>query len=195
VTFGGWQSQVQTDFAVDIYRTFWDCEVIENDSYGTNGERVAQLLDFGDVDKIIRIGTEQVFMAQRFRKPYWNGEEWAEPDMTLRYSRPYSDNIVEYERLMENVGSDRTMYPSRYALGRVYNNHEDGIYELYILDTEKFVNAIREREITEYGPIKTEEGQEFMSYDINEIERVGAIVKKWPNRPENPGDITSWADD
>lgn len=186
---------MQTDFAVDIYRTFWDCEVVENDSYGANGERVAQLLDFGDVDKIIRIGTEQVFMAQRFRKPYWNGEEWAEPDMTLRYSRPCSDNIVEYERLMKNVGSDRTMYPSRYALGRVYNNHEDGIYELYILDTESFVNAIREGRITEYGPIKTDEGQEFMSYDINEIEGVGAVVKKWPNRPENPSDITSWADD
>lgn len=200
MTFSGWQTDVQPEFAVPIYHQIWEqCEVIENDSRGADGEKVARLLDYGDVDKIIRVGAEQVFMAQRFRKPYWDSqrEEWREPDMTLRYSRPNSDRTIEYERLMSHVGSDRAMYPSRYAFGRVNNDHTEGIYELYILDTDRLINAIRDGDISEKGPIPTAEGQEFMSYSVDEIETAGAVEHSWTKDaevPDNPGSILSWCE-
>jgi len=70
VTFDGWQADVQTDFAVGLYNDIWnDCQVIENDSHGDD-EYVARMLDYGDVDKIIRINRlDSIHMAQRFRKP------------------------------------------------------------------------------------------------------------------------------
>jgi len=207
VTFDGWQSEVQQRFAVDIYHTLWDnCTVIENDSHGSNGEFVAQMLDFGDVDKIVQVGTEQVFMAQRFRKPYFSHakNKWCEPDFTLRYSRPYSDEVIEYERLMNNVGSERSMYPSRYAFGRVHNDHDKGIYEMYIFNTDELINSIKTGKVPENGPRETKEGQEFMWYRLDDILSLAdeIVAHSWDKsmlekseRPENPQDITQWAND
>jgi len=113
--------------------------------------------------------------------------------MTLRYSRPTSSNVLEHERLMENVGKNRAMYPRRYAIGRVHNDHTEGIYELYVLDTERFIHGIESGDIPEIGPIPTEEGQKFMSYPIEKIQQYGAVVHEWPGQPDNPEDIRSWA--
>lgn len=177
----GWQGEVQTQSAVPLYRQFWDgCEVIENDTLGSD-EYTAQILDFGDVDKIIRIGGRQIHMAQRFRKPYYSERkgEWCDPDFTLRYSRPTSDNMLEYERLMNAYTDGAVAYPRRYAFGRVHNDHTRGLYELYILDTDKLIESIVENKLTEDGPIPTEEGQGFMSYDVDEIASLDIITKNW----------------
>lgn len=199
----GWQSTVQSEYAVSVYRDFWEeCTVVENDSLGAE-EHVAKILDFGDVDKIIRIGGKQIHMAQRFRKPYWSKyhDKWVDPDFTLRYSRPTSEHTIEYERLMNAYDSASAAYPRRYSFGRVYNDHERGLYELYILDTDRLIKAIKENDITEDGPITTNEGQKFMAYDLDELESQNIVVKKWTDssepessRPEKPHDITSWCE-
>lgn len=197
----GWQSTVQSKFAIDIYEQFWDgCEVIENDSLGET-ERTARILDFGDVDKIIKIKGTQIHLAQRFRKPYWNGSKWANPDFTLRYSRPISDNEIEYTRLMNAYENGAAAYPKRYSFGRVHNDHEKGLYELYIINTDSLIESIKSESIEEKGPISTNEGQKFTAYSIDEIKRNGCIVKEWneesgivsdQEQPNNPHDITNW---
>lgn len=192
----GWAPDVQSDHAVGLYKKFWDeCEVVENDSLGEE-EHVAQILDYGDVDKIIRIGGKQIHMAQRFRKPFWsdNKGEWEDPDFTLRFSRPKSDNTIEYERLMNAYNSPSAAYPRRYSFGRVYNDHERGLYELYILDTDRLIKNIRSGSIREIGPIENYEGQEFMAYKLPHLRQSGIIVKEWNHqpRPDNPTDITEW---
>lgn len=187
---------MQTNFAIDIYKQMWpNCEVIENDSLGKS-ERTARILDFGDVDKIILLPGEQRHMAQRFRKPYKDG---IDPDFTLRYSRPYSDNVIEYERLMNAVESDSAAYPRRYSFGRVYQDHTKGIYELYILNTELLIKGIKSDEIKEKGPIPVNEGQEMMAYSIKDIQNYGAVEQEWfenetakSERPDNPSQITNW---
>ena len=195
----GWAPDVQADYAVGLYKQFWDeCQVIENDSLGKE-EQVAQILDYGDVDKIIRIGGKQIHMAQRFRKPYPdpNTGELVDPDFTLRYSRPLSDHTIEYQRLMDAYTSRSAAYPRRYSFGRVYDDHERGLYELYILDTDELIKKIRSNSIREIGPIKNYQGQEFMAYKLNELRRQNVIVKEWKHqpRPDNPTDITAWGDD
>lgn len=192
----GWAPDVQSDYAVGLYKKFWDeCEVVENDSLGEE-EHVAQILDYGDVDKIIRIGGKQIHMAQRFRKPFWsdNKGEWKDPDFTLRFSRPKSDNTIEYERLMNAYNSPSAAYPRRYSFGRVYNDHERGLYELYILDTDRLIKNIRSGSIREIGPIENYQGQEFMAYKLPQLRQSGIIVKEWNHqpRPDNPTDITEW---
>jgi hypothetical protein len=183
----GWQMDVQQRFAVDIYKEMWDgCRVHENDAYA-KGEETAQLLDFGDVDKIIiHPDSRQVHMAQRFRKPY--GRNNQDPDFTLRYSRPCSDEIIEYERLMTAYESEQASYPSRYSFGRVNNDHTQGLYELFIFDTDSLIEGIKSGEITENGPRKTYEGQEFMWYDTAEIEEYGAVSKYWQPDPDQKTD-------
>lgn len=193
----GWAPDVQSDYAVGLYKKFWDeCEVVENDSLGEE-EHVAQILDYGDVDKIIRIGGKQIHMAQRFRKPFWsdNKGEWIDPDFTLRFSRPKSDNTIEYERLMDAYNSPSAAYPRRYSFGRVYNDHERGLYELYILDTDRLIKNIRSGSIREIGPIENYQGQEFMAYKLPQLRQSGIIVKEWSHqpRPDDPTDITEWA--
>lgn len=184
----GWQADVQTEYAIPIYKQFWDgCEVIENDANGET-EETALILDFGDVDKIIRIACKNILLAQRFRKPYWDGEDgmWKDPDFSLRYSRPTSDNIIEYERLMRNYEDPAAFYPRRYSFGRVYNDHNHGLYELYILDTKRIIETIKAGTLPEDGPIPTNEGQEMMTYAIDDLRDAGAILKEWHDRP--PGE-------
>lgn len=181
MTFGGWQEQVQKESALPIYKELWDgCVVVENDSLGET-EKAARILDFGDVDKIIRISGLQIHMAQRFRKPYFSNynDEWVDPDFTLRYSRPTTDNTIEYERLMEAASNGAVAYPKRYSFGRVHNDHEKGLYELYILDVDELIEQIQSGSVEEDGPIKTNEGQEFMAYDIDELIASGIVVKSW----------------
>lgn len=195
----GWAPTVQADYAVGLYKQFWDeCDVIENDSLGAE-EHVAQILDYGDVDKIIRIGGKQIHMAQRFRKPFWsdNRNEWVDPDFTLRYSRPQSDHTIEYERLMNAYSSGSAAYPRRYSFGRVYNDHERGLYELYILDTDELIKQIKNGSVSETGPIENYQGQEFMAYKLPELRRRDVVVKEWKHqpRPDNPTDITAWGAD
>jgi hypothetical protein len=192
----GWQSAVQTEHAVPIYESIWgDCEVIENDTLGET-EKSARILDYGDVDKIVRIGGKQIHMAQRFRKPFYKqqSDQPQDPDFTLRYSRPDSDHAVEYERLMNAVGDDCAAYPRRYSFGRVHEQHDRGLYELYILDTDRLVKAIQSGEITESGPIPTQEGQTFMAYKMDEIRQNGIVVESWEQRerPDDPEKITAW---
>lgn len=174
----GWQSYVQENHAIPIYQEFWeDCTVIENDSNGAD-EQSARILDFGDVDKIIKIGGKQIHMAQRFRKP-WGPNESRDPDFTLRYSRPTSTRQIEYERLMNAHGDGAAAYPRRYSFGRVHPDHRDGLYELYIFNTDTLIDAIKSGQLHEKGPIRVGEGQEMMAYDLNDIRRVGAIEKEW----------------
>jgi len=176
MTETGWQSTVQTDFALDIYKELWPgCQIHENDTYGQT-EKTAKILDFGDVDKIIRISGIQKQMAQRFRKPYNGGNH---PDFTLRYSRPSSDNVVEHERLMTAHAREGASYPRRYAFGRVYDDHSKGIYQMYILDVDELIEGIKSGVIEEDGPIKNDEGQEMMAYKLGDIRGVGAVVKQW----------------
>jgi len=190
MTFGGWQEEVQKESALPIYETLWDgCDVVENDSLGET-EKTARILDYGDVDKIIRISGLQIHMAQRFRKPYFSNynDEWVDPDFTLRYSRPTSDNTIEYERLMEAAKSGAVAYPKRYSFGRVHNDHKKGLYELYILDVDILIDAIQNNQIDETGPIKTNEGQEFMAYDIDELDNSDIVVQSWreDSKEQNP---------
>lgn len=193
----GWAMDVQEKFAVDLYEQFWDgCDVVEADSLGAE-ESVAQILDYGDVDKIIWMPGQQIHMAQRFRKPYWDSRrsEWADPDFTLRYSRPTSDHRIEYDRLMAAADDEAAAYPKRYAFGRVYNDHTKGLYELYIIDTDRLIDGINAGTIPERGPITTEEGQTFKAYDIEDIEAAGGVVKHWhrhPTTPDEKEDITAW---
>lgn len=194
----GWQMDVQTEFALQIYKQFWpDCEVVENDALGAD-EEVAQILDFGDVDKIIRMPGKQIHMAQRFRKPYFSKrrDEWVDPDFTLRYSRPVSDNVIEYQRLMDAYETGAAAYPRRYSFGRVYNDAERGLYELYILDTDRLIEAIKTDRIEENGPITNREGQDFVAYDVDEIVDAGIVVKSWKEQstpqPDDPSDIREW---
>lgn len=174
----GWQMKVQQNFAVSIYQNMWSgCRVHENDAHAEDGN-TAELLDFGDVDKIIvHEDSRQMHMAQRFRKPY--GPDGNEPDFTLRYDRPYSDKIIEYERLMTAYESECANYPSRYAFGRVHRDHSLGIYELFIIATDKLIEGIKNGLITENGPRVTGEGQEFMWYDLEQIKRYDAVCKHW----------------
>lgn len=192
----GWQAEVQRESAVAVYEQFWDgCEVIENDALGEE-ERSAQILDFGDVDKIIWIEGRQIHMAQRFRKPYFSQshDEWRDPDFTLRYSRPTSDHTIEYQRLMDAHDDGAAAYPRRYAFGRVHNDHTQGLYELYIIDTDRLIDAIKSGSLHETGPIPTEEGQKFMAYDVDDIVAQNIVVKKWSEqtRPDEPEKITAW---
>ena len=196
---GGWQATVQRQFAVPIYQKFWsNCEVIENDSLGET-EKTAKILDFGDVDKIIRIGGKQIHMAQRFRKPFCkrDSNEKQDPDFTLRYSRPQSPHTIEYQRLMDAVDDESAAYPRRYSFGRVHEDHSRGLYELYILDTDRLVEAIKSGELDEHGPIPNSEGQTFMAYNMEEIRRSGIVVNSWSKttRPDEPHKITAWGDD
>jgi len=175
----GWPMEVQQRFAVDIYKQMWQgCRVHETDARASE-EGTARLLDFGDVDKIIiHEDSRQVHMAQRFRKPYGSNE--VDPDFTLRYSRPYSDEVIEYERLMNAHASGDASYPSRYAFGRVHPDHTDGIYELYIIDTDRLIDGIKQGDIRENGPKEVwSEGQEFMWYDVNDIKAYGAVSEYW----------------
>jgi len=192
----GWQADVQTKFAVPIYESLWsDCEVVENDTLGAE-ERAAKILDFGDVDKIIRIGSQQIHMAQRFRKPYSpRGENRSyDPDFTLRYSRPSSQHEVEYARLMEAHSNGASAYPRRYSFGRVHEDHNRGLYELYILDTDALIEAIKAETITEKGPIPNGEGQTFLAYDMAELKELSIIVDHWSqqSKPDDPEKITAW---
>lgn len=187
MTFDGWQATVQVQHAIPLYEKFWDgCEVYENDTMAAD-EETALLLDYGDVDKIILVDGGQKQMAQRFRKPYWDGEKWADPDFTLRYSRPTSDNTVEYERLVKAHGDPTASSPPLYAYGRVHNDHEQGLYELYVFNTDILIGAIKSGEISENGPIRTSEGQEMMAYNLDDIRRAGAIVKEWSETPDSDG--------
>jgi len=197
----GWQMEVQQNFAIDAYKEIWDgCRVHETDAR-CDDEETARLLDFGDVDKIIiHNDARQVHMAQRFRKPYGDGGN--DPDFTLRYSRPRSTEVIEYERLMNAHESECASYPSRYSFGRVFEDHNKGIYELFIIDTDRFIRAVKDGRITEDGPIKNGEGQEFMSYDVQDIRACGAVRHEWTpesvrgddgRRPDRAHDITAWA--
>jgi len=192
----GWQAEVQTKFAVPIYESMWsDCEVVENDTLGAE-ERTAKILDFGDVDKIIRIGSQQIHMAQRFRKPYSpRGEDRSyDADFTLRYSRPSSQHVVEYARLMKAHDNGASAYPRRYSFGRVHEDHSRGLYELYILDVDALIEAIKRDKIGEKGPIPNSEGQKFLAYDMTELKEQSIIVDRWSKRskPDDPEKITSW---
>jgi len=184
----GWQMKVQQRFAVDIYKQIWrGCRVHETDARASE-EGTARLLDFGDVDKIIiHEDSRQVHMAQRFRKPY--GYDKIDPDFTLRYSRPYSDETIEYERLMTAHDSGDASYPSRYAFGRVRSDHSEGIYVLYIIDTDRLIDGIKKGNIRERGPKKVrKEGQEFMWYDIDDIRAYGAVCEYWEPNTDNSAD-------
>jgi len=212
VTFDGWQADVQTDFAVGLYNDIWDdCRVIENDTHG-NDEYVARMLDYGDVDKIIRINQlDSIHMAQRFRKPYYCKSDciWKDPDFTLRYDRPMSNKPVEYQRLMSAHDSASSAYPRRYAFARVYNDATRGPYEMYILDVDALIAGIKSGDIPRSDEKTTEEGQVFYAYSLSDIADAGAIVHERrlapsPNphcnkytisdRPNNPEDITAYTD-
>jgi len=174
----GWQAKVQREHAISIYRQFWDgCEVIENDANGKT-EETARVLDYGDVDKIIKIAGTQIHMAQRFRKP-WGPNNNQDPDFTIRHSRPVSERTIEYERLMSAHKNDAAAYPKRYAFGRVYPEHEKGLYELYIFNTDKLISAIKSGEVPEHGPKRVGEGQTMMWYDVSDIRSAGVIEKEW----------------
>lgn len=206
MTFDGWQATVQEEFAVPIYKDIWgDCAVHENDSLADD-ESTALVLDYGDVDKIIlRNNGTQIHMAQRFRKPFYSKrhDEWRDPDFTLRYSRPTSDNTVEYERLMSAHESGNSAYPRRYAFGRVHNDATKGLYELYIFDTDKLIDTIKSGLVDESGPIQTDEGQEMMAYSVDELIHHDVAVHKWDEennpshdtkRPDDPENVTAWAE-
>jgi len=207
----GWQATIQTEFAIGVYEDIWsDCEVVENDLHGKD-EHVAQILDFGDVDKIIRVGlAKQIHMAQRFRKPYYSKRDgvWKEPDFTLRYDRPASDKPVEYQRLMAAYDSGTSAYPRRYAFGRVYNDAERGLYELYIIDVDALIEGIKSGAIPRADERTTDEGQVFYAYSLGDITENGTVTHSRklgpsPNphcekytlagRPNDPEDITNWS--
>lgn len=210
MTFGGWQENVQEEFAIGIYEDLWpNCTVEENDSAGKD-EQMAKIFDYGGVDKVIRISGLQIHMAQRFRKPFSprNSEKYFEPDFTLRYSRPRSNKTIEHERLMNAHENGAASYPRRYSFGRVFRKKGEGlypergvkIYELYIINTDKFIKAIKDDRLKERGPYETKEGQKMMAYDIDGIRNVDAIEKTWyentnskdTTMPDNPEKITSW---
>lgn len=212
MTFDGWQADVQTDFAVGLYNDIWDdCQVIENDSYGDD-EYVARMLDYGDVDKIIRINQlDSIHMAQRFRKPYYCKSDgiWKDPDFTLRYDRPTSDKPVEYQRLMSAHGSASSAYPRRYAFARVYNDATRGPYEMYILDVDALIAGIKSGDVPRSDERTTNEGQVFCAYSLRDIADAGAIVHRRKLAPSpnphcnkytipeglnDPQDTTAYAD-
>lgn len=188
--FDEWQAEVQSTFAIPIYKQFWpDCEVHENDTL-FNKETTAQILDFGDVDKIIFLPGKQIHLAQRFRKPFNGG---VDPDFTLRYSRPTSDQTIEYERLFNAYETPGASYPRRYSFGRVYPDHTKGLYELHIIDTDVIIEGIQNGELDENGPIPVSGGQEMMAYDLDEIRGLGAIVRSWYDEQEHKQEsLSSW---
>lgn len=211
----GFSLEMQERFALDIYEQGWDgCEVIQNDKKAKD-EEIAQLLDFGDVDKIIKPNTDEtnIAVAQRFRR----NRDPQPTDFTLRCFRKGREDGVEYQRLMDAYHRDDAIYPKRYAFGVGEDNPRDNGFRVFcVLETDVVIEAIQSGELTENGPIKNYDeygnwdGTKFYVYPIHEVYEVGAPLWEWTpqegikyfdsnssqqSRPSRPHKITSWGGD
>lgn len=175
----GWSIDMQQDHALGLYRAYWDVDdIIEVDEVGQSVPAM-QLLDFSGLDKVIKVGTKHIHIAQRFRMMRNEGRELTRPDFSLR-EETYSDGPTEYDKLVDNYTSRFGSVPSVYAFGiTTYGRRvalEEGFIEFYLIDLNKFLEEHL------YGPIEPVEGgpngdgSKGMYFDIDDLADNGCII-------------------
>lgn len=177
-----WQSQFQP-IIDDLYVDYWGegCDIHHIDQ--ENSEQISLVLDYFGIDKMVEFDGMLFFIAQRIRQSY--GSRALVPDFTLRYSRPNSDNEVEYQKLMKSTSSDFSVYPGIYSFGCMYQDESRGFYEFYLFDIDEVIELIKSENIHEKGPIETSEGQKMLAYDPMELKKRGACIYFWSEEKIN----------
>lgn len=180
------QQRMQQMHALELYRErFPRCDIVEVDTEGER-ERVAQIFDFAGVDKMIRKESGvTVLLSQRFRR------KSVGDDFSLTYSRPHSQNPVEFERLRLAKNDPHAMMPQLYGFGiadDIKNGqsadkyaYEQGFHSFYILQVPKVVDAIEQERIDFFVPRQTSNGRGNRAAYIDpfELDNVGAVERAW----------------
>jgi hypothetical protein len=198
-----WSINMQKEHALDYYHDFWDVEEIDEvDAEGEEHDGFKRL-DFSGIDKIIHTQTQTIHVAQRFRQMRNLKTGLETPDFSLRYET-YNDKPTEYQKLKESYnGLGNT--PNVYGFGvSPYGRQvgmNDGFEEFYLIDMDQFLQShFDDSELPEIGKIPNGDNSTGIYFDLEELDMKNCILKHWeepikPSRPEDPHDITNWADD
>ena len=152
--------EIQTRYALDIYRKIWDgCKIIEVDKEAMKNP-FAKDRDFSGLDKIIKIGRKEIHLSQRFRKPRKDKHTGADlkVDFSFRYKTPGIDGKpceAEYFYFMDVIKHKEEGYwlPSKYAFGVTKGEDLEcgGFDEFYIFNLPALLEAIDEGGVTKIG--------------------------------------------
>lgn len=133
-----WSSEKIQPLANKIYSKVWpDCQILDLED--DQKDSLKQALDFGGVDKAIRLKDGTIgLLAQRFRR--YTEREY--DDFTLRYSRPRSQYKTECEKALKALKENR-MVAGYYAYFHV-NKEENGFSRFRIIKFREFLEYWRD---------------------------------------------------
>ena len=175
--------EIQTLYALDIYRSIWGgCEIVEVDREAMKSD-FAKDRDFSGLDKIIKIGRNEIHLSQRFRKPRKDryGHD-LKVDFSFRYQTPGLDGRpreAEYFYFMDAHKHKEEGYwlPSKYAFGITKGEKLDcgGFRDFYILNLPPLLEAIDDGSVTEidiypnYNEYGRKDGSSAIYYRIEDL--------------------------
>ena len=180
-----WEMEIQTRYALDIYKRVWSgCEIVEVDKEAFKSD-FAKDRDFSGLDKIIKIGRNEIHLSQRFRKPRKDKYGYyLNVDFSFRYKTPGIDGKpreAEYFCFMDAYKHKEEGYwlPSKYAFGITKGKNTDcgGFTEFYIFDLLPLLEAIDDGRVVEIGVYPnydltgTPDGSSAIYYRIEDIKR------------------------
>lgn len=146
-----WEMEIQTRYALDIYKSVWfGCEIEEVDKEAM-GNDFAKRRDFSGLDKIIKVNRNEIHLAQRFRKPREKGTV----DFSFRYKTPSPDGNPREAEYFLLLQAYREGYwcPNKYAFGVTKGNNTEcgGFNKFFIFDLLPLLEAIDTGQIREMG--------------------------------------------
>lgn len=158
-----WEMDIQTRYALDIYKRIWSgCEIVEVDKEAFKNV-FAKDRDFGGLDKIIKIGRNEIHLSQRFRKPRkdkYTGKD-LKVDFSFRYETPGPDGKpreAEYFYFMNAYKHKEEGFwlPSKYVFGVTKTEELDcgGFKDFYIFNIQPLLEAIDNGRIEALGIFK-----------------------------------------
>jgi len=164
-----WAIAVQEHCAIPIYQKIWpNCMIIEIDKLGMNGDTTAQQFDFSGLDKVITINRNNIHIAQRFRKPDVNGN-----DFSLRYKTPGLDGIekeAEYF-ILRRAFEEKVYYPNKYVFGITNNDDPSSGFRLFVIyNLSKLIETISRRSLRPVGVFPNGDGSSGIYFRLKDLQ-------------------------
>jgi hypothetical protein len=172
----GWQMQMQTRFAMPVYRAYWavdDEEITEVDKCAKT-ETAARVFDAdGCTDKAVTPSTGMRYIAQRFRTRQRGSDGRVyDPDFSIR-TQTYSDADTEYDKLM-NAWRNGGNVPAIYAFGIADAFTRDaakdnGFREFYFLKLKRFLKLVDNGQLDPVAAYPNGDGSKALYYSIDSL--------------------------
>lgn len=166
------------EYAKEFYREFWDVKAIGDVEGQIVGEypddkddlNALHLLDYLGADKVVSTEDNVILLAERFRRPTTNGNDFALRADTGTEEAAESDKFLE---AVQGYGA----YPGVFAFGKV-NESEDGFQYFHLIDFNWFL-VLLSRDKLETHRVPNPDGTAALYCDIEHMREKNCILRSW----------------